>query len=358
MTVNDTIPPEMRRLVVTSSGSGNSVADCVVEVQTVPTPTPKFNEILIKVVAAPVNPSDYGGWYRPGPTTTYPLPMGKEGCGIVVASGGMTSSFKCPIGSKVGFIISDNMQGSYSEYVTVSALTGAFLMPADVPIEECASFFVNPYTAVGILDTAERANSSCKAIVHTAAASQLGQMLNKLASTKDMEIINIVRRPEQKELLEQLGAKHIIVTDGDDVETWKTELRSKVKELGVTHAFDAVSGEMTGHILDCMPSGGVVYLYGGLAGKASGINPLDLIYRRKQLKGFLLTSWLFEGGTMKMVRRMMSASGVVNAGLVENGWARSQFLDTTMEEAHAEIVRLLSSSSTGNKLRIRFDGAK
>ena len=358
MTANDTIPQEMRRLVVTSSGSGSSVADCIVEVQTVPTPKPKFNEVLIKVVAAPVNPSDYGGWYRPGPTTTYPLPMGKEGCGIVVASGGMTSSFKCPIGSKVGFIISDNMQGSYSEYVTVSALTGAFHMPDDVPIEECASFFVNPYTAVGILDTAERANSSCKAIVHTAAASQLGQMLNKLAVTKDMEIINIVRRPEQKDILEQLGAKHIIVTDGEDVETWKTELRSKVKELGVTHAFDAVSGDMTGHILDCMPSGGTVYLYGGLAGNASGINPLDLIYRRKQLKGFLLTSWLYEGGTMRMIPRMMSASGVVNAGLAADGWARSQFLDTTMEVAHAEIVRLLSSSSTGKKLRIRFDGVK
>lgn len=344
---------------MTSSGSGSSVADCVVEVQTVPTPTPKFNEVLIKVVAAPVNPSDYGGWYRPGPTTTYPLPMGKEGCGIVVASGGMTSSFKCPVKSKVGFIINDNSQGSYSEYVTVSALTGAFHMLDDVPIEECASFFVNPYTAVGILDTAERANSSCKAIVHTAAASQLGQMLNKLAVTKDMEIINIVRRPEQKELLEELGAKHIIVTDGDDVETWKTELRSKVKELGVTHAFDAVSGDMTGHILDCMPSGGVVYLYGGHAGKANGINPLDLIYRRKQLKGFLLTSWLYEGGTMRMIPRIMSASGVVNAGLQNpDGWARSQFFDTTMEKAHAEIVRLLSGSSTGKKLRIRFDGVK
>ena len=98
------------------------------------------------------------------------------------------------------------------EYVTVSAIMGAFHMLLDVQIEDCASFFVNPHTAVGILDTAERVGTS-KAIVHTAAASQLGQMLNKLAPTRGMEIINIIRRPEKKELLVELGAKHVIVTE-------------------------------------------------------------------------------------------------------------------------------------------------
>jgi len=74
-----------------------------------------------------------------------------------------------------------------------------------------------------------------------------------------------------------------------------------VKDFGATCAFDAVSGDMTGHLLDCMPSGGVVYVYVVLAGKANGIDPLDLIYRRKQLKGFFLTSWLHEGGAMRMI---------------------------------------------------------
>ena len=358
------IPLEMKRLVVTSPGNGGSVADCMVEVQTVPTPTLKPGEVLIKVVAAPVNPSDYGGWYKSSPSSSYPMPMGKEGCGIVISSAsegglmsGITSSFRCPVGTKVGFVVTDPSQGSYSEYVAVSAMTGAFPMPEDVPIEDCASFFVNPYTAVGILDTAQQAGSS-RAIVHTAAASQLGQMLNKLAAANGMEIINVVRRQEQREVLDKLGAKHIVVAaDGVDDTTWKAELRDKVKDLGATCAFDAVSGDMTGHLLDCMPSGGVVYVYGVLAGKANGIDPLDLIYRRKQLKGFFLTSWLREGGAMRMIPRMLSAGGTVNSGLkAPDGWCRSQFVDTTMEEAHVEIVRLLGTTITGKKLRIRFDG--
>jgi NADPH:quinone reductase-like Zn-dependent oxidoreductase len=208
------------------------------------------------------------------------------------------------------------------------------------------------------VDTARRAGSS-KAIVHTAAASQLGQMLNRLAMAEGMDIINVVRRAEQREALEGLGAKHVIVTDDgqdDDPTAWKAELRAKVRDLGATCAFDAVSGDMTGHLLDCMPGRGIVYAYGVLAGKANGIDPLDLIYRRKELRGFLLTAWLREGGPMRMIPRMLTASSTVNSGLKVGGWCRSQFTDTTMEGAHAEIVKLLGSSITGKKLRIRFDG--
>lgn len=359
----DEIPKEMKRLVVASPGNAKSVADCTVEIETVPTPTPKSGEVLVKVAAAPINPSDYGSWFRSKPSS-YPMVIGKEGCGVVVATGGGLTTYRCPVGTKVGFVCNDSKQGSYAEYVTMNALTGVFPMPSDVPIEDCASFMINPYTAVGILDTAQQADSSSKAIVHTAAASQLGQMLNKLAPMKGMEIINLVRRQEQKELLEKLGAKHIIVTTSGEEETWKAELKSKVKELGAKFAFDAVSGDMTGHLMDCIPPKGTVYLYGGLAGKANGINPLDLIYRKKQLKSFYLTSWINGGGALKMVPRMLSAGKIVNEGLLSSssstddvdgaGWSRTQFMDTTMEGAHGEIVKLLDGSATGKKLRIRF----
>ncbi len=152
--------------------------------------------------------------------------------------------------------------------------------------------------------------------------------------------------------MEKLGAKHIVVTtDGVDDTAWKAELRAKVKDFGPTCAFDAVSSDMTGHLLDCMPSGGVVYVYVVLACKANGIDPLDLIYRRKQLKGFFLTSWLHEGGAMRMIPHMLSAGSTVNSGLkAPDWWSRTQFADTTMEGAHAEIVRLLGSTITGKKL--------
>ena len=343
----------MRRLVVTSPRNASSVADCIVEIQSVPTPTPKSGEVLIKVVAAPVNPSDYGSWYG-SKAESYPIVMGKEGCGVVVATGGGLVTYRCPVGTKVGFACNDSSQGSYSEYVTMDALTGIFSMPDDVPIEDCASFLVNPYTAVGILDTAIQAGST--AIVHTAAASQLGQMIVKLAPMKDVEVINVVRRDDQKSVLEKLGAKHIVVTSGDEAK-WKDELRGKVKELGATCAFDAVSGDMTGHLLDIIPPKGIVYLYGNLAGRAGNINPADLIYRKKQLKSFYLMSWINNGGSLHMVSRMLSAGKVVNSGLKSpDGWCCSQFEDTTMEKAHQDIVRLLGSSITGKKLRIRIDG--
>ena len=371
----------MKRLVVTSPGKGTSVADCTLQVETVPTPIPKSGEVLIKVVAAPVNPSDYGSWFQSS-ASAYPMPIGKEGCGIVVAhhSGGglwgFSSSYRFPVGTKVGFVCMDSTRGSYAEYVAVDATTGVFAMPEHVPIEDCASFFVNPYTAVGILDTAQRAlntsnkkkgstsSSSSKqvTIVHTAAASQLGQMLIKLAriinnddnDNNKVEIINVVRRQEQKEILEQLGAKHIVVTSGD-ITTWKAELKAKVKELGATCAFDAVSGDMTGHLMDCLPPKGIVYIYGSLSGNVNGINPLDLIYRKKQLKSFFLSSWIQEGGWMSMIPRMLSANKLVNSGLASpDGWCCSQFHDTTMEGVHAEVVKLLTSGVTGKKLRIRF----
>ncbi|KAL3800851.1 hypothetical protein HJC23_001688 [Cyclotella cryptica] len=209
--------------------------------------------------------------------------MGKEGCGIVVATGGGLATYHCPIGTRVRFACNDSKQGSYSEYVTMNALTGVFPMPDDVPIEDCASFLVNPYTAVGILDTA--GSSSAKAFVQTAAASQLGRMIVKLADMRGVQVINVVRREEQREVLEKLGAKHIVVTSGEE-ESWKLELKAKMEELGATCAFDAVSGDMTGHLLEVLPPGGTVYLYGGLAGRAGNINPSDLIYQRKQLKSF------------------------------------------------------------------------
>ena len=386
MMAGETIPPRtMRRLVVTSPGNGGSVSDCIVEIQTLPTPVPSPGELLIRVCAAPVNPSDYGGWYKKSSNddaSMYPLPMGIEGCGIVVSSGGMlgdgfgamlggmSSYFRFPVGAHVGFVISESgggsarreRQGSYSEYVVVNASTGCFPMPSDVPIEDCASFFVNPYTALGIIDVARNAGSG-NAIVHTAGASQLGMMLNRLAHIEGMEVINVVRRVEQKEMLESIvGARHVIVTDdgleggGCDPYAWKAELRAMAKDMGATCAFDAVSGDMTGHLLDCMPRKGIVYSYGVLGGKANGIDMLDLIYRRKEIRGFMLTSWLHGGGPLRMIPRVLAANARVNEGLREGGWCRTQFVDVTMENAHAEIVRLLGSSITGKKLRIRFDG--
>lgn len=343
------IPSTMKRLVVKSPG--DDVAGCVLEVETVDVPKPGSGEVLVQMVAAPINPSDYGAWYLTKNPESFPMVIGNEGSGIVVAVGpGLTTGVTCPVGTHVGIIKPKGGQGTYSEYIVASAYTGVFSMPKSVPIEDAASFFVNPYTAVAIFDTARQ--EGAKAFVHTAAASQLGQMMVKLAPTEQMEIINVVRREEQATLLKDLGAKHVVVTSGDE-EVWKEELKDKIKELDATVAFDAVAGRSTGDMLDCMPKHGTVYVYGKLAGAVSNVNPLDLIYRDKKLKGFLLTAWIRNGGTLSMILRMRNASSKVNSGL-KDGWSSSTFQDTTLEAAHEDLVTLLGSSVTGKKLRIRF----
>jgi NADPH2:quinone reductase len=351
-TIPDEIPTAMKRLVVTAPGK--DVASCKIEIEEVPVPTPGSGEVLIKVAAAAINPSDYMSWISCKPEQC-PFTMGNEGSGVVVATGeGLVNSlatFKCPVGTKVGFTGLKDKQGAYSEYVVASATEAVFAMPDDLPVEDAASFFVNPYTAIAILDTAKE--QGAKAIIHTAAASQLGQMIVKLAPTEGMEVINVVRREEQAELLKNIGAKHVVVTGSGD--SFKDELASKIEELGATVAFDAIAGQSTGDLLDVLPPKGTVNVYGGLAGKVENVDPMMLIYKEKKLKGFFLKSWIKHGGTLSILYRMMSAGRKVNSGLKQGGWSSSQFKDTTMENAQADIVKALDSSITGQKLRVRFN---
>lgn len=350
------IPTTMKRLVVTDPGT--DIASCKIEIQAdVPVPTPVSGEVLIKVIAAAVNPSDYSSWFRSNPENC-PIKIGKEGCGIVVALGGGLSSYATgvKVGSRVGFVGLKHQQGAYSEYVVANVVGGAYSMPEDLPIEDAASFFVNPYTAIGIIDTAKRLGA--KAFIHTAAASQLGQMIVKLAPSEGVEVINVVRRDEQATSLKEIGAKHVIVTGkgstDDEVAVWKEELRLTTERLEATVAFDAIAGRSTGDMMDVIPKNGTVFVYGGLAGRAGGINPIDMIYNGKKLEGFFLSSWIGEGGVIRMAPRMLSAGGKVTAGLKKGGWSSSQFSDTTLENVKEDLMKLLDGESTGKKLRIRI----
>jgi NADPH:quinone reductase-like Zn-dependent oxidoreductase len=349
------VPQTMKRLVVQSPGP--SVRECQIEVQSdVAVPVPGPGQVLIRVVAAAINPSDYEAWIHCRPEQC-PYAMGKEGSGIIVRMGEgllMTLTSKLSllyVGRKVAFAALPQQQGAYSEYVVADA-TSTFPLPDDVPVEEAAAFYVNPFTAVGILETVKAEGST--AFVHTAAASQLGQMLVKLAPSENIDIINVVRRQEQAELLQNLGAKHIVVMASDN-DSWKQELDAKIKELNVSIAFDAVAGATTGHLMDIMPPGGTVYVYGKLAGSIQNVEPINLIYHGKKLKGFVVTKdFLQKGGMLAMATRVWMVGQKVISGIKDNGWSSSQFLDTTLENTQADLVQWLDSGITGKKLRVRF----
>ena len=283
-------------------------------------------------------------------------PIGKEGSGVVIASGGGVYA-NSVVGYEVGFITNTKGQGSYAEYTVVDALKGVFPLPKTVKVEDAASHFVNPYTACGFLDIVKSRHTSTgdgkgkPGMVHTAAASQLGQMLVKLCRQEDVNLINIVRREEQAEILRGIGAQHVIVSS---VDGWEAQLSDLMKQLNVHIAFDAIAGEMSGKLLDVLPNKGLLVVYGKLSNEGcSGIQPLDLIYRRKKVEGFYLGSWV--QGDM-FFQRLRTATALVHGGLTsENGWAASQFSDCTIDEMWSEFVKMWNESGfTGKELRIRF----
>lgn len=359
----------MKRLVLASPA--DSVEGCKLTVEEVPVPQPGPNQVLVKMTAAPVNPSDYLDWLKTGDEfesdekPEFPMALGIEGCGVVVQSGGGLLNWGFSVGTKVGVVGLKDKQGTYSEYVVVSTILGegCFALPPNLePLADAASFFVNPYTACGLIDTV-RSKHGQNAFVHTAAASHLGQMMVQLAVKQgDMDIICVVRREEQAESLKKLGAKHVLVTGSakDDME-WMKQLRSKMQDLNTTVVLDAVGGKMTGQLIDVMPAtpekAAHIYVYGSLAGRCSHIDSAKLRYGNKYMHGWLLPNWLKGDGMIRAYFKLTNATQLVHEGLEnkEKGWCQSQFVDTTMETMHEELLKILKEGVTGKKLRIRMD---
>ena len=185
-------PAEMRRLVLTEpcDVGEDGLPDyksCRLAVETVPTPVPRSGQVLVKMAAAPLNPSDYGAWKKSGEGPAGnaakdggPRPIGLEGSGVVVASGGGMMASRL-VGKNVGVMVKGGSgQGSFSEYVCVSATGQAFALGESVPVEDGCSFLVNPWTVVGLVETALSLGSS-SAFINTAAASQVRHPLFQLS---------------------------------------------------------------------------------------------------------------------------------------------------------------------------------
>jgi NADPH:quinone reductase-like Zn-dependent oxidoreductase len=260
-------------------------------------PTPKPHEVIVRVDAAPINPSDMWPMFGPADlsaanlnsdtmTLTAPvhkgmlpriasrldqaLPIGNEGAGTVVAAG-ESEAAQALIGKTVGILSG----ATYSQYCCVP-MQACIAHHQDTSAKDAASSFVNPLTALGMVETMRMEGHS--ALVHTAAASSLGIMLNKICIAEDVPLVNIVRKQEQVEILEALGAKYICNSASD---TFSKDLYKAILETGATLAFDAIGGgELVSIILTAMEMVGSkdakgfntygsaenkqVYIYGGL----------------------------------------------------------------------------------------------
>ncbi len=237
----------------------------------VPVPEPRANEVLIRIEATPINPSDIGllfgaadmGQATAAGTAELPvvsapiaaagmramaarvgqsLPCGNEGAGTIVAAGSDPAA-QVLIGKRVAAIGG----AMYAEYRAVRA-EDVLVLPEGASAEDGASCFVNPLTALGFVETLRREGHS--AIIHTAAASNLGQMLNRICQADGIPLVNIVRSAEQVALLKAQGAEHVLDSTAPG---YMAALIDAIEATGATLAFDAIGGgKQGGQILTAM----------------------------------------------------------------------------------------------------------
>lgn len=256
-----------------------------------PVPRPKSGQVLIKIAAAPCNPSDLlflQGKY--GVKKSFPTVPGWEGAGTVVANGGGLLGMWLK-GKAVACAGQTDSGGTWAEYFVTDASTCAPLKQ-DIDMEAGATLLINPLTAVGMVEKAKFEKH--KALIQTAAASQVGRMVIKLAQLEKIPTINIVYREDQVNYIRSLGADVVLNSES---ENFIAELKAESKRLGATIAFEAVGGEMTGRVLNAMPPRSTVVVYGSLSEKPSGkISPIELIFGEKKIEGFWLNQWLKQNG--------------------------------------------------------------
>lgn len=278
-----------------------------------PVPQPQKGEVLVKIEAAPCNPSDLmhlRGLY--GFERTPPSTPGWEGAGTVVASGGGMMA-KLLVGRRVACAYKSARHGTWAQYCLTDALLCAPLQRR-LSTENGAMLFVNPATAYSLLAKARQEGH--RAAVQTAAASQLGRMLIRLAAREKFPLVNIVRRTEQVELLKEMGAEIVLNSSSDEFEE---VLARECSRLKATIAFEPVAGDMTGRILAALPPDSVVVVYGALSSEAcSSINPHDLIFKNKRVEGFWLKNWIMQKSLAGKMRLLNRVQKLVAAGVLES----------------------------------------
>lgn len=342
-------------------------------------PAPGPGEVIVRIEAAPINPSDLGlltgpadlatleqsgSADRPVLTAAIPeqrmpmmrarlgesMPVGNEGAGTVVAAGAGAEEL---IGKTVAVIGG----GMYTQY-RKAKLTDLLPLPDGVTAREGASAFVNPLTALAMVETMRAEGYT--ALVHTAAASNLGQMLNRICIADGVSLVNIVRSAEQAKILRDIGAKYVVDSTS---ENFRDELVDALAETGATLAFDAIGGgKLAGQILAAMEIAAnrnattysrygsnthkQVYIYGRLDLGPTLIGP-DVGFAWG-VGGFLLTPFLMKAGA-EVVGRMRARV----AAEIRTTFASHYTAEISLAEAlDKDVLLAYSAKKTGEKYLI------
>ncbi|MGH7454754.1 MAG: zinc-binding dehydrogenase, partial [bacterium] len=289
----------------------------------------------------PVNPSDAGfirGLYAM--QKKLPVTPGFEGSGTVVASGGgfMASALA---GKRVACSAPFDGDGTWAEYMVASAKM-CIPLRKYVSLEQGAMLIVNPMTAWALLDIAKRGGH--RAVVQSAAASALGRMIFRLSQRLGITVINVVRRQEQVDLLQSLGAKHVLNSSAPDFEE---HLRQLGHQLQVSLALEAVSGEIAGYILRALPKGAKMIVYGAISEQACQIDPRSLIFDGKRLEGFWLSQWARQKNMLDQIRAAMQVQKLLASDLKTEVRAR-----LPLEEAVKGLQQYAAGMTEGKFLLV------
>ena len=340
-------------------------------------PEPKEDEVLIRIEASPINPSDLGLLIGPADVSTMTvsgegeaavvtmdipegllrmletrldqsLPVGNEGGGVVVKAG--SQELEGLVGKTVG-VAGGSM---YSQYRCVN-VSACFVMNEGVTSAESASCFVNPLTALGMVETMRLENHS--ALVHTAAASNLGQMLIKICLHEDVPLVNIVRKEEHVTMLTDLGAKFVC---NSSKETFMQDLVKALVETGATIGFDATGGgKLSGQILTAMEVAAnqtateynrygsntfkQVYIYGGLDRSPTTLN--RAFGFSWSLGGWLLTPFIGRIGPERFEELKQKV-----ADEIKTTFASHYTKEISLAEVlHPENIEVYAKQATGEK---------
>ena len=371
------IPDTMLELRSLIKGSG----ELELSLARIPVPAPAADEVLVRMQAAPMNPSDLGLLFgaadlatakasgtasEPVVTATVParlmpgmagrvdqsMPVGNEGAGVVVQAG--TSDAAQALLGKTVAVLGGAM---YVQYRAIKAAQCLVLPPGTTPAEG-ASCFVNPLTSLGMVETMRLEGH--KALVHTAAASNLGQMLNRICIKDGVGLVNIVRKQEQEDLLRAQGATHVCNSSAPG---FMEDLTRALVATGATIAFDAIGGgKLAGQILGCMEAAAnqsakeysrygsttykQVYIYGGLDRSPTEITRnFGMTWG---LGGWLLFPFLQKIGpaaAQKLRERVVAE--------LKTTFASSYTREVSMAEAlQLDAIALYSKHATGTKYLI------
>jgi len=286
--MNANIPKTMQAVTLGENGG-------VLAVRQIPVPQPGPGEVLIRMAASPINPSDLGfirGGY--GFQKSSPIVPGFEGSGTVVAAGpGLLP--RLWLGKRVACAVAAT-GGAWAEYLVTRAML-CVPLPKTISLEQGAMILVNPLSVLAFFDIVEKEKHT--AIVNTAAASALGKMVIRLGHRYNVPVINIVRRPEQVDMLHSIGAEFVLQSNDAN---FGNAFRTLAHRLNATLILDAVGGNLARQLLDAAPARSTLLMYANLSGEEFVLNPHELMGEDKRVSGFYLGNWAAHKGMLQTLR--------------------------------------------------------